>query len=118
MGCENNGGKRAGAGRKGANFRNPKAMAEATSLIDKAQPKAVKALIEALQATREFPRIVGRDEKGHPEYEYVSVPDHIARTNAAKALLAKRIPDLAHTTHANDKENPVVVYIDSADAKL
>lgn len=83
--------------RPGSKERSPKAMAAATKVIDDAQPRAAKVLLEALQAVTHYPRIIGRDEKGKPEYEYVEVPDHQVRIKAAVALLNKRIPDVTKT---------------------
>lgn len=34
---------------------------------------------EGLDAIKKSPRIIGRDNKGNPEYEYVSEPDYYAR---------------------------------------
>jgi len=65
-------------------------------------------LVEALGATTAFPRIIGRDDKGHPEYEYVQVPDHNVRVKAASVLHNKRIPDLSKIQHeGGDDDKPV-----------
>jgi hypothetical protein len=74
------------------------AINEANKRIDNGLAKSVDALLVALEATRESPRIVGRDAKGAPEYEYIEVPDHAIRIKAAIALLNKRIPDVQRMT--------------------
>jgi len=92
------GGKRPGAGRKPLEKRETGACVQTASYhIDKLQPFAVTVLEEALNATHKVPRIVGRDAKGNPEYEYVEEPDHQVRVSAAKAILNKRIPDAQRT---------------------
>lgn len=99
-------------GRPGARRRAESHLKVATRRIDEAQPRAAAALLEALEATTAFPKIIGRDEKGRPEYEYVEVPDHHVRVKAAAVLLNKRIPDLARTELTAPGGGPVRFIID------
>jgi len=92
-------------------------MRKATDLIDKAQPRAAQALLEALKATRNVPRIIGRDNKGRLEYEYIERPDHQIRISAAKALLAKRVPDVCRI-NADYQKGELVIVISEDEAKL
>lgn len=93
-------------------------MGKATKLIDDAQPRAAKTLIDALEATFPYPIIVGRDPATKkPIYEYQERPDHSARTQAAKILLGKRIPDLAKTEVENTGEMKYVIQITPEHAK-
>lgn len=100
------GGKREGSGRKPWTQKQGE-LKEAQGAITKNASKAAKALIEALDAVYSVPRIVGRDEDGHPEYEYVSVPDHKIRVKAAEILLKKRIPDVERIEHSGVDGNPI-----------
>lgn len=41
--------------------------------------KAIKILDEGMSATKKEPRVVDRDDKGKPIYDYVEEPDYVAR---------------------------------------
>lgn len=103
-----------GAGRTKID-RNTKHVAEATAIIDKAQPHAAKALVEALRAMKVESRITGRDEGGNPTYTYVEVVDHAIRISAASKLLNKRLPDIARQEHTGECGGPVIVALDEWD---
>jgi hypothetical protein len=63
--------------------------------------KLVKVHEAGLEATFEKPIIVGRDEKGRPEYEYVEKPDFAVRhkyLDTAYKLKNKIQPDNSQTT--------------------
>lgn len=105
-----NGGKRPGAGRKkiADDPRPTRTQVEsATAAIDNAQPRSARVLIEALEATIERNRIVGRDDNNNPIYEYYEVPDHNTRIRAATALLNKRIPDVQRTELSDPDGNKI-----------
>lgn len=88
------GGARKGAGRKALPKRKTEDRVRAASEeIDKAQPLAVRALLEALQAKVR----VGKRW----------VPDHPTRVRAAGMILNKRIPDVARTEFADPNGKPV-----------
>lgn len=57
-----------------SNLTNSKGWQE---LMDKnlSDKVLLKVHWEGLKAIRKYPRIVGRDEEGHPEYKYVEEPD-------------------------------------------
>ncbi len=86
-------------GRKRIEDRDPVTYGRACRMIDKALPDACKAIIDALTATYDVPQIIGRDEKGRPQYEYVEKPDHRTRVKAAQVLINKRIGDVTHVDH-------------------
>lgn len=90
------GGKRKGAGRKPLPGRKTSSYVDdATAQIDKAQPRAVRALLDGLLATKAESLMIGKDDKGKPIFKVVNNPDHHVRVKAAGMLLNKRIPDLA-----------------------
>lgn len=114
---KNWGGARNGAGRKPAHTRSGSTIKTAIYLLDTAQPTAAQKLIEGLDAVKEEARIVGRDKKGNPKYEYKKVPDHFARLKAAIAILNKRIPDVSKIEGTLDVEfKPVVISVEMKNA--
>ena len=90
----------------------------AEARVGEAQPKAVKALFDALDAVTSFPRIIGRDKNGHPEYEYVQVPDHHVRVKAAAILLNKRIPDVVKQQHEGKDGGAIKFVFTKVDKEL
>lgn len=88
------GGKRLGAGRKPLAKRDTRQFIEnASQAIDRCQPRAIRALEEALDAFKKEIKIIGKDPQGNPVHETMEFADHSIRIQAAKILLAKRIPD-------------------------
>ena len=90
----------------------------AANKVDEAQPRAAAALVAALEAVTAVPRIIGRDSKGHPEYEYVNVPDHHARIKAAAILLNKRMPDVVKQQHEGKDGGAIQLTFTSVDKEL
>jgi hypothetical protein len=67
-----------------ATAKNPKNLTESAvfkELLDEFIPdkKLLQVGKDGLNATVKKPRIIGRDSKGNPEYEYVSEKDHVTR---------------------------------------
>lgn len=80
------------AGYTPATAKNPQNLTESKGfreLIQEAAPsKTVKKVLrEGLRATHSVPHIVGRDDKGRPEYEYIKEPDFNARHKYLKTAL-------------------------------
>lgn len=73
-----------GAGYSPAIVKNPQKITATDSfqkLLDKMLPDSLLVRVhkEGLDAVKKFPRIVGRDDDGRPEYEYVEEPDTAIR---------------------------------------